>query len=440
MSERGFWQLQGVADGRLVRNLKGLLRAGGRIEARIVAHLAELDARGLALRHGRSLWEYCQKQLGFSENQAFCRIAAARAGRLFPIVFRQLERGEIHLTTVALVTKYLTPENHLELLREVKGKSKLDVLRILARCSPKPEEASSVRKLAGAPHGALLAPSTPSVQLEWQGQDVPEEPRRRHEEREPCEHSLPLRQPSSGSQRRVLPGTVAAGPTGTLEPRSATRYRLKLDVDEAFLRELEEVRDLMSHANPSGDLAVVLMRALAAAKRELLKQRFGQTARPRGTARRTASSAAHGAVPNETPREGSSAPSAAKPGCREAGEEAPDFAQAKCASRKRQRIRSDVRRRLVARDGLGCSYCGPRGERCGATSFLQIHHEVAWAKGGNDELDNLKLVCAAHNRWLAELEFGARSVASEGEGGARSARAERARGAGAVGAPAVRAR
>ena len=63
---------------------------------------------------------------------------------------------------------------------------------------------------------------------------------------------------------------------------------------------------------------------------------------------------------------------------------------------------------LVAGDGLRCTFTGETGERCSARVFLQIHHEHAWAKGGPDTLGNLRLLCAAHNRLLAELEFGER--------------------------------
>lgn len=347
MRERGFWWLRDLASERLVRELKGLLAAECRIEARVVAHLAELDARGVALLQGKSLWEYCQKDLGLSENQAFYRITAARTARRFPVVFELLERREIHLTTVALLSRYLTRENHRELLGEARGKSKREVLKLLACRSPKPEELSRIRALP--------------------------------------------------------PGTVAAGPTGTLEPRSASHYRLELDVDDAFLQELEQVRDLMSHANPSGNLTVVLRRALEVAKRQLLKDRFGQVARPRtgksertgrrevaerGDRRQTESGGADLGRPNQS------------------GHLTP------FPLRRRRRIRSEVRRLLIERDGLGCSYCGPDGARCGETAFLQIHHLAAWAKGGSDELDNLKLVCAAHNRWLAEIELGPRRVTS----------------------------
>ena len=52
MHARGFWKLDDVSDERLVVGLKELLAAEVRTEARIVAHLAELDARRLHLRRG----------------------------------------------------------------------------------------------------------------------------------------------------------------------------------------------------------------------------------------------------------------------------------------------------------------------------------------------------------------------------------------------------
>ncbi|HXK18438.1 MAG TPA: HNH endonuclease [Polyangiaceae bacterium] len=62
----------------------------------------------------------------------------------------------------------------------------------------------------------------------------------------------------------------------------------------------------------------------------------------------------------------------------------------------------------AARDGLCCTFTSADGQRCSARAFLQIHHEHAWAKGGSDTLDNLRLLCGSHNRLLAELEFGKR--------------------------------
>src|SRR5690349_17186435 len=225
MHERGFWKLGEVSDARLVDGLRELLAAEGRCEARVVAHLAEVDARRIALKEAQSLFEYCQKQLGFSDNQAYYRIAAARVGSRFPIVFEMLERREIHLVNIAPLSRLLTEENHRELLEQAGRLSKRALLKFLAGRYPRPNLPSGIRRLP----------------------------------------------PQAGS--------ASAGPTGSLEPRSATTYRLQLNTSEALKEKLELVRDLMSHANPSGDLAVVVEHALDVLLERLKARRFGQTQR-----------------------------------------------------------------------------------------------------------------------------------------------------------------
>src|SRR6185503_13326030 len=145
MNARGFWKLDEVSDDRLVGGLRQLLAEGCRTEARIVAHLAELDARRLHLLAGRSLFEYCQVKLGLSDNQAYYRIAAARVARRFPIVFELLERRAIHLTSLAALSRHLTEENHLALLSEAGRLSKRQLLECLARRFPRSDVASTIR-------------------------------------------------------------------------------------------------------------------------------------------------------------------------------------------------------------------------------------------------------------------------------------------------------
>ena len=75
-------------------------------------------------------------------------------------------------------------------------------------------------------------------------------------------------------------------------------------------------------------------------------------------------------------------------------------------SGRRAHIPNEVRRAVLERDGFRCTYTSPEGQRCECRRFLQIHHERAWAKGGPETLQNLRMLCAAHNQLLAELEFG----------------------------------
>ena len=47
MTDNGFWMLNSVSDAQLQSALRSLLAHGSRTEARIVAHLAELEERRL---------------------------------------------------------------------------------------------------------------------------------------------------------------------------------------------------------------------------------------------------------------------------------------------------------------------------------------------------------------------------------------------------------
>ena len=67
---------------------------------------------------------------------------------------------------------------------------------------------------------------------------------------------------------------------------------------------------------------------------------------------------------------------------------------------------NDTMRQIVARDGLRCTFVGSDGQRCTARKFIQIHHEDPWARGGRETVDNLRILCASHNRLLAEGDFG----------------------------------
>jgi hypothetical protein len=70
-----------------------------------------------------------------------------------------------------------------------------------------------------------------------------------------------------------------------------------------------------------------------------------------------------------------------------------------------------VKRQIATRDGLRCRFVGSDGRRCAARRFTQIHHEEPWARGGGETIENLRIVCAAHNRLLAQREFGRERVA-----------------------------
>jgi hypothetical protein len=47
------------------------------------------------------------------------------------------------------------------------------------------------------------------------------------------------------------------------------------------------------------------------------------------------------------------------------------------------------------------------GRRCSERGFLEFHHhDIPYAKGGAATIENIRLVCRAHNALLAERDFG----------------------------------
>ena len=100
-----------ISDQELLRDLKQLIVRDRKLEAELLAHLAEVDARKLYLKEGcSSMFVYCTEVLHFSEPVAYHRIAAARAARCYPALLGRLGSGEIHLSGITLLAPHLTHE------------------------------------------------------------------------------------------------------------------------------------------------------------------------------------------------------------------------------------------------------------------------------------------------------------------------------------------
>lgn len=148
-----------MTDMALDAELLRLARAEHDATVALVEHLAELGARRSYLAAGfSSLFEYCRERLLLSEGEAYNRSVAARAVRKFPILLQRLADGSINLTTIRLLFKYLTTDNHGELLEAALHKSKHDVERLIAARFPQPTLPLSVRKVPSAPAPLISAP------------------------------------------------------------------------------------------------------------------------------------------------------------------------------------------------------------------------------------------------------------------------------------------
>lgn len=78
-------------------------------------------------------------------------------------------------------------------------------------------------------------------------------------------------------------------------------------------------------------------------------------------------------------------------------------------------------RAMYARYGEECSYVDEKtGECCRSRAFLEIEHIDPRGRGGTHDIENLRPLCRAHNRLLAELVYGRdyveRRIASQRRG------------------------
>ena len=159
---------------------------------------------------------------------------------------------------------------------------------------------------------------------------------------------------------------AAPAPTGhgRVEPLSPARYKVQFTADERLKHKLDRVTELLRHSNPTGDLAAIVERAVDLLLADVEKKRLGKTERPRLSRQSGSGKRPLGAVTRA------------------------------------------ARRETYARDGERCSFVSADGKRCGARGFLELDHVVPRALRGTGDSGNLRVACAAHNRWFAEQIFG----------------------------------
>src|SRR5437867_5875760 len=138
-----------LSDQDLLSRLRVLALGEREASAELVAHLAALDTRPAvyAAQGYGSLFRYCTQALRLSEDAACNRIEAARACRRFPVILDLLASGAMNLTSVRLLGRHLTPENHQAILAKANRRSRQQIEALVAELAPQPDVPSLVRKL-----------------------------------------------------------------------------------------------------------------------------------------------------------------------------------------------------------------------------------------------------------------------------------------------------
>jgi 5-methylcytosine-specific restriction endonuclease McrA len=144
--------LKSLRDEDLLRQLSQLVRQSRGVEADVVAHIGEVELRRLYAQEAcSSMFEYCRRVLGLRENEAYLRITVARAARENPALLDMLRDGRLHLSGIARRAPHLTRQSSETVLRRASGMSHREIRELVCELEPKPDVASSVRRLPQRP-------------------------------------------------------------------------------------------------------------------------------------------------------------------------------------------------------------------------------------------------------------------------------------------------
>jgi len=195
--------------------------------------------------------------------------------------------------------------------------------------------------------------------------------------------------PSAHSERAPSTRAPRSEPIPDMSVWSqAQRYRVQFTASQEYADLLECARALLSHAVPDRSLEEVHLRAL-----RLLVERL--ETRKYGARRQKPPAEALATSPSSTP---DSLETARTPETADSLETArtPETQQRTRQSKKRAQLprrsgAASVRREVRDRDGAQCAYVDERGQRCRESGFLELHHKLAHAKGGEAVAENLAL-------------------------------------------------
>ena len=327
-------------DDELLAEIVRLAASERLATVQLIAALAEVDSRRLYLGQGcSSLFVYCTSILRLSEHAAYGRIEAARAARRFPVLLEMLRCGELTLTSLCLVAPHLTESNHIEVLARARRRSKRDVEEIVVSLRPKADVPVLIRKVP---------------EQRWNGEPVSDFPFATPPPRPEIvsDASAPVALPTARKPSSPAPATV--------QPLAPERYKLQVTISAETRAKLQHAQDLLRHSLPSGDIAVVLDRALELLVTDLERKKAASITRP---------------------RRGTSPPGDSR------------------------HIPAHVRRAVWTRDGGQCAFSGAE-RRCDERAFLEFHHVTLFAAGGEASVENIQLRCRAHNQYEADVFFG----------------------------------
>jgi hypothetical protein len=424
---------------RIIEKLESLRRREHSATVELIAALVECYKTKAYLDAGyESIWDLLVRRLDYSFAAASRRNAATKIVARYPFVLEMLRSHRTSLTVLAKVVGPLnSADDPVALLESIDGKSQREVERILACGRPvaKPVERvrrQVVRKPAAAPvplldcgagaasggasgaevainSGAVVATSgteavsnaghegTSAADARSSSSSGPS-PASATEARSPSAGPTPARTSAAEATTAAESATdTEAAPEPETEERVSLSFSLTAEDYESF----EHAKAILARKLPA-DMS------LEDAFNELVAFYLAKK-KPAGKPKeKCRKQPAHDPTDRPTPGtetgtdtegwDSSSGPTGHAPDT--------DATRRTAPGTRSRHVPTGTRAAVFDRDDHRCTFVAADGTRCSATRNLEIDHVQSFAMGGSHDAENLRVLCAAHNRRAAEHVFG----------------------------------
>ena len=345
-----------MGDEEVLKSLGKLFQREKAVADAILINLQETYTRRLYAKEGYpSMFEMLVKRFGHSESAAYQRMSALKLIQAVPAAKEALARGETTMTTMADTQKFM----------------------------------------------AKWEKTTPLTAKDKEGL---------------------FNKVKGKTQREALSLFAEMNPESVLpetreKPLTAQHTLLQVTVDQETLQLLNELKVLLSHEIPDGNLNEVLKRT-ATVGVEQFKKLKGQSEPKRelkgvgcvkdgsksvdGDSKENGSKFLIPVAATEVYEKNKSGSYRSEKLCgKEQG-----VSERISARGTRRAIPIEIRRLIFARAQHRCEFVAGGGNRCECRHQLQIDHIIPWSLGGSDHDSNLRVLCSTHNRYRTKETHG----------------------------------
>ena len=395
-------EVKKLSNKQLLSQTKFLVQKERNLHIQVLHHLEEIDSRKLYLEQGfSSLFNYAVKELGYSEGAAYRRIKAMKLCREVPETESRLKSGKLSLSSACQLQAFFEKQAKKTKLEEAVQQKGI-------AHQNKGSENKEIKNEKSVLKANIMTVHQKSV-MENQPDNKPDN--------KPClslsvERKQELVKKAEGCSTRATMKLLSEVDPSLSTSKEQARFlgkgkvEIKVVIDESCHKKLEELKNLLSHKNPSlsyGELLSILTDE-ALEKHDPVKKR----AKKRNMRKKVVTSPEK-LRSQQTKTSGITSPEKlrsqqTKTSGITSTEKGKYAGKAKKLSRA---IPSALKRHIWKRDEGQCTYVHPTTkQRCASKYLLQIDHIKPFSLGGKSELNNLRLLCAGHNQFRSEKAFG----------------------------------